>query len=234
MEIKTLPGRTLSKLASEGILPGYEPHLPERANKLFLTLRQEVRESGVEVSAVEGAWRVFKQMGLAIHAADIERAVQQLEEECLPAVEMVLGASLALATLRDAGYTLCIVSSAGYPPFVELALEKLGLRAFFSEIVTSAGEGMYKSNPELFRRAVARLGASPQEGVHVGDHAVYDVRAAKAAGLATVWFAAQARRTAELHGVTWNEAAQAGSEADAIITDLRDLPNAIESLKEGR
>ncbi len=224
LEIETLPGLVLQWLADRGRL-GHGPHADvEETNRRFRELRQGVRHSGIELSAVEGTRRVLDSMGIHLPSIDIEDAVRELEYACLPEVQMVPGADVALERLRDAGYTLGVVSSAGYPPFVELALETLGLRPFFSEVVTSAGEGLYKSNPELFRRAVSRLGASPSEAVHVGDHALYDVHAAKAAGLAVVWFAGpQAARSTEPHGV-------GREQADAVVTGMEQVFDAIRRL----
>ena len=66
------------------------------------------------------------------------------------------------------------------------------MRPFFTEVTTSAGEGIYKSDPVIFLRAVSRLDFEPDEAVHVGDHARFDVQTARSAGLHTVWFAAHA------------------------------------------
>jgi HAD superfamily hydrolase (TIGR01549 family) len=233
LEIRTLPGLALERLARQEVIEidGSMPELVERATLLFRELRQSVRDSGVELSAFEGTKRVLAQMGYHPPDAALEGVVAELEHECLSSVEMVPGADVALHKLKDAGYRLGVVSSAGYPPFVELALEMLGLRTFFSEVLTSAGEGIYKSDPEIFRRAAIRLGATPEEAVHVGDHAIYDVQAAKKAGLSAVWFVAQAQRTAQLHGTTWDEAALAGAEADAVVERMEELPEALKQFR---
>jgi len=230
LEITTLPGLVLERLASDGLVERSAADQKDRATALFKALRQRVRESGVEISAVEGARQVLVEMGFAVPDAAIEAAVADLEHALLPQVEMIPGADAALSKLRDRGYRMGVVSSAGYPLFVEMALEKLGLRTYFSEVVTSAGEGIYKSDPEIFRRAASKLGVRSEEAVHVGDHAIYDVQTAKAAGLAAVWFAGQARRTAQLHGTKWEDAAQAGSLADATIEKMEELFDAITSL----
>ena len=135
-----------------------------------------------------------------------------------------------MSTLREAGYNLGVVSSAGYPPFVYRALDRLGLMEAFSVIVTSAGEGLYKSDPKIFRRAVAYLGTTNQGAVHVGDHAIYDVGAAKRAGLATIWFAGEAERTAHLHSTSWEDMERVGRTADAVITSMSELYAAVRGL----
>jgi FMN phosphatase YigB (HAD superfamily) len=230
LEIRTLPGLALDRLRDDGYLTSQPSHSPEEAISRFRELRAKVRHSGIELSALEGTRTVLAQMGYSVPDAALASVVEALEDGCLSDVELIPGAHECLRVLSEAGYRLGVVSSAGFPPFVERALEMLGLRTYFSEVVTSAGEGIYKSDPEIFRRAVSRLDASPSEAVHIGDHALYDVQAASKAGLSTIWFAAEAHRTALLHGADWDALQRAGSEADAIVTSLLDIPAAIELL----
>ncbi|HEX9987897.1 MAG TPA: HAD family hydrolase [Chloroflexia bacterium] len=230
LEITTLPGLALSRLAGRGVLDAGARERTGEATAHFKALRQRVRESGVELSAVQGVTQVLDSLGYSVPQAETESVVAELENECLPEVEMVEGADVALRQLHNAGCLLGVVSSAGYPLFVEMALEKLGLRTYFNEVVTSAGEGIYKSDPEIFRRAVSRLGARPSDAVHIGDHAVYDVRTAKAAGLSAIWFVAEARNTARLHGTEWSTVAEAGEEADAVVESMAELYDAISAL----
>lgn len=233
LEIKTLPGLALQKLAGQGLVEGYAPALSDQANAVFRQLRQRVRESGREVSAVDGTLEVLGEMGLRVPRFRVEQAVADLEHACLPEVKMLPGADHALRLLHDASYTLGVVSSAGYPPFVELSLEAIGLRSYFSEVITSAGEQLYKSDPELYRRAVARLGASPQEAVHIGDHPAFDVEAAQSAGLRAIWFVACSRHTAELRGEPWYDPRAAKSSVDAIVDSMSELFDAVRKLDLG-
>jgi putative hydrolase of the HAD superfamily len=90
----------------------------------------------------------------------------------------------ALSALRDAGARLAIVSNwdSGLPAL----LERLGLASWFDAIVVSHLEGMEKPRPELFLRAVMRLGGRPGEALHVGDVPELDAAGAKAAGISSV------------------------------------------------
>jgi HAD superfamily hydrolase (TIGR01509 family) len=226
LEIHTLPALALERLAVKGyLLEGQTVSAAqtERATLLFHQLRQEARDSGVEVSAVEGVRNVLESMGYTPPIDDIEEVVSDLERNCLLDLAPVRGALDTLQRLRDAGYVLGVVSSAGWPPFVEMALEAEGMRPFFTEVTTSAGEGIYKSDPVIFLHAVSRLGFEPDEAVHVGDHARFDVQTARSAGLHTVWFAAHAQRTAHLHNADWDSLAKQGLEADAVIYALPEL-----------
>jgi len=230
LEIKTLPALALDKLRLDGFLEGLPSHSQDEATNLFRDMRARVRSSGMELSALDGTREVLTSMGYYVPDEALASVVEALEDACLPSVEMVPGAHECLRSLTEMGCRLGVVSSAGFPPFVERALEMLGLRAYFSEVVTSAEEGIYKSDPEIFRRAVARLDAQPSEAVHVGDHALYDVTAARRAGLSTIWFAANAERTARLHAADWEELERAGSEADAAVASLLEVPEVVQAL----
>ncbi len=68
----------------------------------------------------------------------------------------------------------------------------------FDLLVFSGEEGVQKPDPEIFRRALARLGAAPEEAVFVDDVAV-NVEAAREVGMAGIHFLnpAQARGEVE-------------------------------------
>lgn len=57
----------------------------------------------------------------------------------------------------------------------------------FDEIVISCEEKVMKPDPEIFRRALARLGRTPEEAVFIDDFA-HNVQAAQAVGMAAVHF----------------------------------------------
>jgi HAD superfamily hydrolase (TIGR01549 family) len=227
LEIRTLPGLVLRLLRERGLLDGEPDHSEDEARRLFRALRHRVHDSGVELSAFEGAREVLHEMGYRPPDNAIAAAVEELEYACLPDLRLIEGAVATLEQLARAGYRLCIVSSAGYPPFVERALEEHRLRDYFAAVLTSTGEGIYKSNPEMYRRAAERLGVGPGEAVHVGDHARFDVATAKSAGLRAIWFAAEAERTAKMHGADWAALLRLGNQADAVVTRLADVPGAV-------
>jgi len=66
-------------------------------------------------------------------------------------------------------------------------LESIGIRHLFDDVVTAAMAGAAKPAPEVFDMAVRAGGASKEETLHVGDHPLYDVDGARAAGLRTAW-----------------------------------------------
>jgi putative hydrolase of the HAD superfamily len=105
-----------------------------------------------------------------------EHARSNLWQRVLP------GVPDSLDRLRRAGLRLAVVSNAnGTAPRL---LEQVGLAPCFDTILDSALEGVEKPDPEIFRRALARVGASPARALHVGDLYHVDVLGARAAGAA--------------------------------------------------
>ena len=86
-----------------------------------------------------------------------------------------------LAALRARGARLAVVSN--WDVSLHDVLARLALRPLLDAVLTSAEEGVAKPDPELFRRALARLGARPGEAVHVGDSPALDLAGARAAGV---------------------------------------------------
>jgi putative hydrolase of the HAD superfamily len=66
-------------------------------------------------------------------------------------------------------------------------LEASGLAGYFEAVVISGDLGVGKPDPEVFRRALRLLDASPREATMVGDNLARDVDGAIAAGLGGVW-----------------------------------------------
>jgi len=101
-------------------------------------------------------------------------ATYRLFEDSLPTLD----------GLRDRGIRLGIVSN--WSPTLPRVLEGLGIARKVEAVLVSAIEGLEKPDPEIFRRALARIGASSSEAVHVGDDPRNDVEGARAAGIAGV------------------------------------------------
>jgi len=100
-----------------------------------------------------------------------------------------------LAALRQAGARLAVVSN--WDSSLPALLDRLGLASWFDTIVVSHLEGMEKPRPEPFLRAVARLGGTPAEALHVGDVPELDGAGARAAGIASVIVDRRARLDAQ-------------------------------------
>lgn len=82
---------------------------------------------------------------------------------------------------------LAVVSNSTSEARVRRLLDRAEILDYFSHVVSSGTEGVAKPDPEIFRRAVSRLGVSPSEALHVGDLAHTDAEGARRAGLHAVW-----------------------------------------------
>lgn len=88
-------------------------------------------------------------------------------------------AAPALAELRRRGLRLVCVSN--WDCSLPEVLKRCGLD--LDEVVTSAGAGARKPDPEIFRMALEAGGTEAAEAVHVGDTPEEDVVGARAAGI---------------------------------------------------
>lgn len=89
-----------------------------------------------------------------------------------------------LAALRARGFRTAVVSNADGRVASQLAAA--GLAEHLEVVVDSHHEGVEKPDPEIFRRALARLGVSAARSVYVGDIHAIDAVGSRAAGLLPV------------------------------------------------
>ncbi len=118
-----------------------------------------------------------------------------------------------VATLETlaARYALGVVSNGTKGP------EAGGIQDFFRATALGPIEGIPKPDPRIFRLALERMGGIPAgAALMVGDHEVYDVAGARAAGLRAVLV----DRTGTV----------AGSAADAVVRSLSELPQVLGEL----
>ena len=90
----------------------------------------------------------------------------------------------ALRELAADGYTLGIVSN--FEEWLTVLLERLGVLPLMSAVVVSGREGIEKPDPEIFRRALERMGVAAERAVYVGDNPRIDVEPAEALGMGAV------------------------------------------------
>ena len=116
--------------------------------------------------------------------------IDELTAECrqVLASETVLfpEAADALTALRQKGVLVGLITN-GYSSMQGRKLDVSGLRPLLDVSVVSGDEGIRKPDPEIFRRAAARLGVSPADCVYVGDHPYYDLSGATEAGMRVVY-----------------------------------------------
>jgi putative hydrolase of the HAD superfamily len=89
-----------------------------------------------------------------------------------------------LDRLEAGGLRLAVVSN--WDSHLPSLLDDLGLSRRFSAVLVSALEETGKPDPEIFRRACARLDVLPAEALHVGDSPREDYEGALGAGLSAL------------------------------------------------
>jgi HAD superfamily hydrolase (TIGR01509 family) len=121
----------------------------------------------------------LEEAGVELDPAEFApRYVSAMEFEMLP------GVVETLRVLRRCGLELAVV--ANFDLTLGRRLGELGLRPWFSAVVTPAEAGAPKPDPAIFELAVSRLEVSAARVLHVGDGEV-DEAGAAAAGLHFEW-----------------------------------------------
>jgi putative hydrolase of the HAD superfamily len=84
-------------------------------------------------------------------------------------------------------YKLGIVSNLAIPECVDKLLEKHDLNKFFDVVVVSGAVNKRKPSPEIFEKALKKLGVIAENTVFVGDTVDADIEGPKRAGMKTIY-----------------------------------------------
>ena len=120
-----------------------------------------------------------------------------------------------LAMLRAEGLKMGLVTN-GPITSQQPKIDGLGIAGYFETVLISGAEGVFKPDPEIFRRAVSRLGVAAEETVMVGDNPEADIGGARSFGMKAIW-----KR---------DEYWEAPEVVDGIVDDLEELPGLISRL----
>ena len=133
-------------------------------------------------------------------------------------------ATSALRQVSESGYAMGLISNTGMTPgtVFRTFMRQQGLLQYFQVMVFSDEVLLAKPGVEIFRHALEKLGASPEETVHVGDHLQNDVLGAKQAGMRAVWLETHDDRRAPVE-VT----------PDVTIQELKEVGLAVDRLAQG-
>jgi putative hydrolase of the HAD superfamily len=122
-----------------------------------------------------------------------------------------------LEGLKRSGLLVGLVTN-GQHALQYAKLAHTGLEYVFDEIVVSGDVGVEKPDREIFDLACEKLGLDPREAVYVGDNRRNDIDGAAGAGMRTVWLKST------------NPGQSGRYEPDAVIADLRELPETLKKL----
>lgn len=125
-----------------------------------------------------------------------------------------IGGALEYLNARD--IRMGIVTN-GKSPFQERNVRTLARSEYFEITLVSDAVGIRKPDRRIFELACAKLDAKIELSIFVGDNPVADIQGAKQAGMKTIY-------------VPVDDQAEACVYADSTVTDLQDLPGALEHL----
>ena len=100
----------------------------------------------------------------------------------------------ALQALQEQGLQLGVISN--WDERLHPLLERLGLSPYFRLIQASGDLGRHKPDPVIFHTVLNKLGAAPEECLHVGDSWREDVEGAQGAGMSGVLIDRSGRKPA--------------------------------------
>ena len=171
------------QVTPEGILKGYaaaDAYMSEENAVRPMRLRDA---AGRDQLLAEYQRRVLEGSGVTVtaqRALEIFRRVRQMPYSLAPFDDV----APVLEQLKARGLTLGLISNIDREGS-ELA-ESLGLTPYLDFTVTSSEANAEKPHPAIFRVALGKAGAEPEEAMHVGDQPTSDVEGALGAGISPV------------------------------------------------
>ena len=115
---------------------------------------------------------------VAAHAlhTETETAAFRLYEESAEVLQL----------LRERGIPIALITN-GPSGLQRGKLRAVGIEKAFDVVIVSGEHGTHKPDREIFALALAGLGTTADETLHVGDNLIADVDGARGAGLRPVW-----------------------------------------------
>jgi putative hydrolase of the HAD superfamily len=121
------------------------------------------------------------------HAGELAPALNEyMSEHYKPASVLDEHAPGMLEELKQAGFTLGVISNREQPFFEEL--DRLNISSYF-DVLLAAGEiKTYKPDPGIFKAAMERVQLQPGAAMYVGDNYFADIVGSRSAGLRPVLY----------------------------------------------
>ena len=121
------------------------------------------------------------------YPADVEEGVDWLWNEWLHGERIRLfdDSLWALKRLKAAGFKLGVVSN--WDNTFDATMQRLGVADLFDFKIASVRVGMSKPNPDIFRYALDRTGASPEGSWFLGDQIPVDILPTQQMGFAAMF-----------------------------------------------
>ena len=175
--------------------------------------RETLKETFETFTLEQSAEYYREHYGVTLSVGEIVDGVNRMVEDCYKSkVALKKGVAEFLEKLNARGVRMCIATVTDRH-LAEAALERLGVRTYFSEIFTCASVGHSKEEPHIYHAALACLGTKKSETV-VFEDALYALMTAKNDGFPTAAvYDAHEKKQTEIKAV-----------ADFYIVDFRTFP----------
>ncbi|MGL4852340.1 MAG: HAD family hydrolase [Phocaeicola sp.] len=154
---------------------------------------------------------------LSTSAYPIELYISQIATACYEGARQQASLSREVVEQLSKGYQLVLVSN--FYGNIHTILKDFGLLSYFGTIIESAVVGVRKPDPAIFSLGVDALRLPAEDILVVGDSFSKDIVPAHSLGCKTVW----------LKGPGWGDEVIDETVPSAIITDLAQLPQIIET-----
>jgi len=198
---------------------------------LYFSIMQRQREERGEQYPEFDAVAIFREI-VESNATDYTRALPKKKLELLPLFLAELYRGVSRERLRTypgvaetlealkKQYTLGIVTDA-QSAYAVPELQDVGVAEYFSTIVVSGDYGYRKPDTRLFRKALEDLGLEPENAVFVGNDIFHDIYGAQQVGMKAIMFMTM-----------YGDKEREGVNADYVIRNFSELPEAISFLEE--
>ena len=147
---------------------------------------KEILKETFKTFTLEQAAEYYREnYGVTLSVDEIIDSVNKMVERYYAeTVKLKPDIEVFLEKIKAKGIKMCIATVTD-KPLVETALNRLGIRNYFSEIFTCAAVGYSKEEPHIYREAQKHLNTEKGETV-VFEDALHALKTAKADGFVTV------------------------------------------------
>lgn len=175
-----------------------------------------------DFSGPEDVWRRFKAVFPGVNGSHLSLIATLWERQTCDAAP-IEGAIELVEGLKKAGLRIGLISDIWAPYYRAFEAACPEIAALADSATLSFREGIKKPAPELYRRALAALGAAPEQSVMIGDTYTNDLQPAMELGMKTVWFLCRPEREAEALVQVLNGAWPRPEYTVARLMDIPDL-----------
>ena len=147
--------------------------------------KENLKETFKTFTLEQAAEYYRENYGVTLSVNEIIDGVNKMVERYYAeTVKLKSGIEVFLEKLKAKGVKMCIATVTD-KPLVEISLDRLGVRDYFSEVFTCASVGHSKEEPHIYREAQNHLGTSKKETA-IFEDVVHALRTAKLDGFVTV------------------------------------------------